>query len=428
MTFEVLQKLATTKDVGTKAVLLVMDGVGDLPHPDYGGKTPLEAAHTPNLDQLAQEGVGGVLDPIAPGITPGSGPGHLGLLGYDPLAYQVGRGVFEALGSGFELTPQDLAIRGNFAAVKKGPSGEWLVTDRRAYRMGDRPDEQCRKLCAQMVDLQLPGVTVFARPVSEHRFLLVLRGAGLSPEIAETDPQALLVPPLPPVALVPTAEKTSALIAQFIDQVQQALDGETVVRPASLGEPDQAERYYPLLRGYGKYPTLTTLPEIYGVRAAAVATYPMYRGVAQVVGMAVFPEDPTGKKGLAAQVETLKECWQDFDFFFFHVKYTDQAGEDGKFEEKKRVIEEVDRIVVPAIRALNPTVIAVTGDHSTPVLLKSHSWHPVPVVLWSLHGGVDSVSAFHERACAGGALGRFRAVELMPQIMANARRVEKFGA
>lgn len=399
----------------TKSVLLVLDGLGDLPHPEHGFRTALEAATRTHLDQLAKEGVCGLLDPVAPGITPGSGPGHFALFGYDPLEVNVGRGVPEALGSGFDLQPSDLAIRGNFCSVFRESE---RIADRRAHRP---TDQQCAHLCVRLQSICLDQATLQVQPVSEHRFLLVLRGQGFSPELTETDPQALNVPIPKARPLLPTAHLTAEVVNAFAQRAYEVLQPEAVIGGNGASYPE--ERYGVLLRGYGKYPSLTTLPEIYGIRCGCVATHPMYKGIALLVGMELLGD----AHQLSEQIAVLEETWDSYDFFFIHVKYTDKAGEDGDFLRKAAVISEVDALL-PRIRALNPDVLVVTGDHSTPALLKAHSWHPVPVVLWSRYGGRDRVEEFTEAACAGGALGRFRGLELMPQIMANAGRLEKFGA
>jgi len=420
LTVETLQSLAKPGEnretrQPTKSVLLVLDGLGDLPHPEYGFRTALEAASRSHLDQLAKEGVCGLLDPVAPGITPGSGPGHFALFGYDPLAVNVGRGVPEALGSGFNLQPSDLAIRGNFCSVFRENE---RIADRRAHRPSD---ERCAHLCGLLQQVSLGQAAVYVQPVSEHRFLLVLRGQGFSPELTETDPQTLHVPIPEARPLRPTARLTAEVVNAFAQRAYEVLQPETVIGGNGAAYPE--ERYGVLLRGYGKYPSLTTLPEIYGIRCGCVATHPMYKGVALLVGMDLLGD----AHQLSEQLAVLEEYWDGYDFFFVHVTYTDKAGEDGDFLRKAAVISEVDALL-PRIRALDPDVLVVTGDHSTPALLKSHSWHPVPVVLWSRHCGRDRVEEFTEAACAGGALGRFRGLELMPQIMANAGRLEKFGA
>ena len=367
------------------------------------GPTALEAARTPNLDALAARGMCGLHVPIGPGITPGSGPAHLALFGYDPVAYQIGRGVLEALGVDFELLPQDLAARGNFCTV----DADGNITDRRAGRI---PTEVGAEACALLHQIELPGVELFVQPVKEYRFLLVLRGEGLVEGLTETDPQQVGVPPLPVEAERPEAEATAALVNRFVGQARQKLAGN---EPANMI----------LLRGFAKRPDWPLFPEVFGLRAGALAVYPMYRGVAKLVGMEGIPTGPE----IPDEFDALAAHWDEYDFFFVHIKKTDSAGEDGNFERKVAIIEEVDAHI-PRLMALHPDVVVVTGDHSTPALLRSHSWHPVPVLLYSPHCRADSVQSFSERACVTGGLGQIPATDLMPLAMANALRLTKFGA
>jgi 2,3-bisphosphoglycerate-independent phosphoglycerate mutase len=392
----------------TKIVFLVMDGVGGLPM-EEGGPTELEAARTPNLDALARRSSCGFTVPISPGITPGSGPGHLGIFGYDPCRFVIGRGVLEALGIDFDLQPQDVAARGNFCSV----DDQGLVTDRRAGRI---PTEKCVELTALLRQkVKLPGVDVFVEPVKEHRFVLVLRGEGLGGELTESDPQQLGVLPLPIEPLPSTSnpeasQRTADLANQFVDQARQALRHE---RPANMV----------LLRGLDKRPEIPTMQEVFGLRAAAIAVYPMYRGLAKLVGMDALPSGTT----LSDEFDTLEKAWPDHDFFYLHYKYTDSRGEDGDFQAKVAVIEEFDRFV-PRALALKPDVLVVTGDHSTPSLLRAHSWHPVPTMIYSRYCRCDDAQHYSERACSRGGLGNIRAVDLMPLALANALRLAKFGA
>jgi 2,3-bisphosphoglycerate-independent phosphoglycerate mutase len=387
----------------TKIVLLVMDGLGGLPLEPVG-KTELETAHTPNLDALAARSALGLADPVAPGITPGSGPGHLGIFGYDPLHYEIGRGVLEALGIDFPLTAKDVAARGNFATV----DAAGLLTDRRAGRIST---ETNRELVQLLRTIKLPGVEIFVETVKEHRFVFVMRGAGLGDALSETDPQKLGVPPLPVKALDTRSRKTAKLVNQFVTQARKLLADK---HPANMI----------LLRGFAKHPAIPSYAEVFGLRAAAIAVYPMYRGLAKLLGMTTLP---VNGETVADEFATLEKHWNDFDFFYLHVKKTDSAGEDGDFARKVQVIEQVDALI-PRLLALNPDVVIVTGDHSTPALLKSHSWHPVPVLLYSKFVRADGIAEFGERACARGSLGRLRAQELMPLALANAQRLTKFGA
>jgi len=387
----------------TKVVLLVMDGLGGLPI-QTGGPTELEAANTPNLDALAALSMCGLHQPVAPGVTPGSGPAHLALFGYDPLTYQVQRGVLEALGVDFPLQRQDVAARGNFCTM----DDEGRLTDRRAGRI---PTEVGAKLCDLLGEIELPGVELFVRPVKDYRFLFVLRGPGLSDAVSETDPQMTGVPALEPQALKPEAAKTAELVQLFLEKAQAVLKDH---HPANAM----------VLRGFAQTPDWPTFTEVYGMRAAAIALYPMYRGVAKLVGMEVL--DVHGD--LEDEFALLEQSWADYDFFFVHIKPTDSSGEDGAFDRKVGIIERVDSLL-PRLLALDPDVVVVTGDHSTPAALKSHSWHPVPAMLYAKTGRRDSVTRFGETACLSGGLGpHLPGCELLPLALAHAQRMKKFGA
>jgi len=389
-------------DNTTKVVLLSLDGLGGLPRPETG-RSELETARLPHLSALATDAACGLIRHVAPGITPGSGPGHLGLFGYDPLAFQVGRGVLEALGIEFDLRTGDLAARGNFCTV----DAAGLITDRRAGRIST---ELSVKLVERLKTIRLPGVEVLVEPVKEHRFVLVLRGVGASGRLSETDPQALGKPPLPVRALEPAAARAAELINAFVDEARRCLA-------------DAAPANMVLLRGFDQLPELPRFPEVYALRAAAIAAYPMYRGLAKLVGMDVLKTGGT----FADELSTLREHWQAYDFFFVHYKDTDKAGEDGDFEAKVQALERFDSFL-PTVRDLGPDVLVVTGDHSTPSVLAAHGWQPVPALVWSRYCGADPVSTFTERACAGGTLGLLPAHHLMPIVMANALRLTKFGA
>ncbi len=387
----------------TKIVLLVMDGLGGLPL-EPGGKTELESARKPNLDALAARSALGLADPVAPGITPGSGPGHLGIFGYDPCQYEIGRGVLEALGIDFDLGPNDLAARGNFCSVDA--SGN--LTDRRAGRIAT---EVNRELVELLRTIKLQGVHVFVETVKEHRFVLVLRGKGLGDALTETDPQKIGVPALPTRALKPNARRSAKLVNQFVQHAARLLADKS---PANMV----------LLRGFAKYPAIPTFENVFGLRAAAIAAYPMYRGLAKLLGMKTLPVEG---ESIADEFTALEKHWNDFDFFYLHIKKTDSAGEDGDFARKTQVIEAVDA-QIPRLMALQPDVVIIGGDHSTPALLKSHSWHPVPVMLYSKFVRADGIAEYGERACARGSLGRLPAKALMPLALANAQRLTKFGA
>ncbi|HMH49382.1 MAG TPA: 2,3-bisphosphoglycerate-independent phosphoglycerate mutase [Candidatus Acidoferrum sp.] len=386
----------------TKIVLLSLDGLGGLPHPDTG-KSEMETARLPHLDALATRAACGLIRHVAPGITPGSGPGHLGLFGYDPLFYQVGRGVLEALGIEFDLRAGDVAARGNFCTV----DDRGLITDRRAGRIST---DLCVRLTDRLREISVPGVQMFVEPVKDYRFVLALRGNNLSGRLSETDPQALGKPPLPVRALESEARPAADAVNAFVSQARRILADE---RPANMV----------LLRGFDQLPELPRFPEVFRLRAAAVAAYPMYRGLARVVGMETLK---TGA-GFADEVVTLRQHWDSYDFFFLHYKDTDKAGEDGDFAAKVDALERLDAFI-PEILALGPDVMIVTGDHASPSILAAHGWQPVPVLIAGRYSGADPVTSFSERACAAGTLGIIPAQHLMPLVLANALRLTKFGA
>lgn len=399
--FDLIKELHT--EATSKIVLLVLDGLGGLPMtPD--GRTELESAFKPNLDALAARSTLGLTDPVGLGVTPGSGPGHLALFGYNPFKHVIGRGTLEALGIDFPLEKNDLAARGNFCSVDANGN----LTDRRAGRI---PTSECARLCGMLRQIALPGVQVFVEPVQDYRFVLVLRGPGLHAEISETDPQRLGVAPLAAEPLSPEAASSSALIDSFVSQARQILADQ---RPANMV----------LLRGFAQHPRIPPFGEVYGLKPAAVAVYPMYRGLARLVGMELLT--PSGKAP-SDEFATLAAHWHEHDFFYVHVKGTDSAGEDGDFARKVSVIEEVDR-ALPALLALDPDVLMVGADHSTPALLKAHSWHPVPFLLNAKTCRPEGVAGFGERACARGGFGRFPADQVMMAAMAHAGRFTKYGA
>lgn len=385
-----------------RIILLVIDGLGGLPNPQTG-KTELEIANTPNLDQLATKGVCGLIDPVSPGITPGSAPGHLALFGYDPVSFSIGRGALEATGIDFDLEPEDVAARGNFCTVDE----RGMVTDRRAGRIST---EKCTELCQLLDGRVIEKVKIFVCPVREHRFIVVFRGEGLTSDISDSDPQQIGVAPKVITALSPKAGRMAGVASQFMAQARTTLAGH---HPANMV----------LLRGFSKRPCFPTMGEVYKLKPAVIASYPMYRGLARLVGMEVLE---TGT-GIEDEFTTLKQNYDGYDFFFLHIKGTDSAGEDGDFDRKVRIIEEIDN-ALSTLTSMEPDVIVVTGDHSTPALLKGHSWHPVPILLYSKWCRPDRINEFSESACVLGGLGRFPATQIMPLAMANALKLTKFGA
>jgi 2,3-bisphosphoglycerate-independent phosphoglycerate mutase len=386
----------------TKIVLVVADGLGGLPV-EQGGKTELETARTPNLDTCVREGVCGLSTPVLPGITPGSGPGHLGLFGYDPLEHQIGRGILESLGINFQVGPRDVAARGNFCTV----DAKGLISDRRAGRPST---ERCVAMCGKLQTIKVPGIEMFVEPVREHRFVVVFRGDELGDHVNDTDPQQVGHAPLHAVGEDAASQNTARAVNQFIAEAARVLKDDSPTNMITL-------------RGLARYPNIATLEDVYGLKAACVAVYPMYKGLARLVGMDVLDAGAT----IREQVETMKKAWDKYDFFFLHYKYTDSTGEDGNFDGKVEMIEKLD-VEIANIRKLNPDVLIVTGDHSTPSKVKSHSWHPVPVMLLARTCRPDSVSEFGESYCLRGGLGQFEAKHLMTLAMAHAGRLGKFGA
>ncbi len=400
ISLEQLQQISLPSE--SKIVMLVIDGLGGLADPKTG-KTELETAATPNLSCLAKNGICGLSIPVSPGITPGSGAGHLSLFGYDPLKFDIGRGVLEALGVDFELTEHDVAARGNFCTV----DDRGAITDRRAGRIDTK---KCTELCQILGRIKLEDAECFVWPVREHRFLFVLRGSGLSEKIGDTDPQKISLAPIKSVAREKSAAKTAAAVNKFVDQAAKLLANH---HPANMI----------LLRGFSQKPDIPSMNVVYKLNPAAIAVYPMYRGLARLVGMKIHKVDG----GINEELAVLREHYSEHDFFFIHVKKPDSAGEDGDFLRKVQALEEIDS-ALPQLLNLKPDVIIVAGDHSTPALLKGHSWHPVPFSLYSQWCRPDTVEQFSEAACAAGGLGTFPAINIMPLAMANALKLTKYGA
>ena len=396
---EVLRDCYTSSP--TKIVLLVVDGLGGLAHPETG-LSELETAHLPNLDAMAQESACGLTTPVLPGVAPGSGPGHLALFGYDPLKHLIGRGALEALGIEVDLQPGDVAARGNFCTV----DGDGLLVDRRAGRI---PTELSAPICQRLDQIELDGIQVDVFPVQDYRFVLRLRGQGLSEAVTETDPQINGASALPVWPLNPAAQKTAELVNNFVGQASHL-----------LSEEDRANML--LLRGFAQLPNLPAMGEVYRLNPAAIAAYPMYRGLATVAGMRVIRTGHT----FADEVETLRENFGSHDFFFIHYKPADAAGEDGDFDAKVKRLEELDPFI-PAIRELEPDVLVVAGDHATPAITAGHSWHPVPFMLHSRLTKGEGVSAFNERTCRQGSIGRIPATNAMLLAMSHAGKMTKFG-
>lgn len=397
-----------TLKTNAKLVLLVLDGLGDLATREQGNATPLETASTPNLDALAKDSAVGRMIPVAPGITPGSGPGHLGLFGYDPLEFQVGRGVIEALGLGLELRAGDVAARANFCTL----DGKGIVTDRRAGRIDT---SVCEELCALLSDRvkKIGDIQVIIKPGKGHRFVVLFRGKGLEGPLTDADPhrEGLAVPKVQPLnPKSAKAKKAAKLVADFY---KAALPVVSKKKPANGF----------LLRGIAHQPHIPTFQDRYGLRPACIAVYPMYKGLAQLVGMTKLE----GSQTISEQFQRYLAEYDNYDYFFIHFKYTDMYGEDGNFDAKRKAIEEVDA-ALPILLRKKPDVLAITGDHSTPCLIKGHSWHPQPVLLHSACSGSDKLDRFTETDANKGSLGVFDAKYLIRLMQANAKMFDKFGA
>ncbi|WP_424951291.1 2,3-bisphosphoglycerate-independent phosphoglycerate mutase [Deinococcus sp.] len=400
---------ALAKKTDSKILMVVLDGIGGLPL-ELGGETELATAKTPNLDALAKQAQLGQVELVGAGITPGSGPGHLSLFGYDPLRFVVGRGALSAVGIGVKLGFGDVAVRGNFATL----NAERMIDDRRAGRPSDEKNvEIVDKLRAAIPELN--GVKVEIYTESEHRFVVVFRNPGtpLGANLSDVDPQATGVPPLIAEAHDEASQKTAELVNAFVVQAEAALKSETQVNGV-------------LFRGYSDVPHFPSMGDVYGLRAACIASYPMYKGLASLVGMDVL-EVEGHEDALEGKVAALQDSWDSYDFFYFHVKKTDSTGEDGDFHAKVHKIEAFDELL-PQLLALGPDVIAIVGDHSTPSKLMSHSWHPVPLLIHSQYARKDAAQRYTEEEAQKGTLGLRRGTDVMPLLMANALKLQKYGA
>ena len=393
------------KKTDSKILLVVMDGVGGLPHPETG-KTELETAKTPFLDELASKSSCGLTIPVLNGITPGSGPGHIALFGYDPIDTQIGRGVLECLGIGAPVEKDDVAIRGNFATINP----ERIVTDRRAGRIATEENKKIVSIISEKIK-EIKGVKVSIYTVKEHRCAIVLKGSGLVPSVSENDPQKEGQPLKPIKALDRASEKTAEVLREFEEKVIEILSG--IATPAKAL----------LFRGISKLPDIKGFADKYKLNAVCIATYPMYKGVSKVVGMDVID----GLETIESEINALQEIYNQYDFFFIHIKKTDSYGEDGNFDAKVKIIEEADRYL-SSIKNIKFGAIAITGDHSTPALLKSHSWHTLPILINSPYAIPDDAKRLTERECAKGILGRIYSKEIMYLLLAHSLKLDKFGA
>ena len=393
------------KKNNSKIVFLVADGLGGIPHPDFGYKTELEYASTPNLDDLAGKSILGLTIPVDHGITPGSGPAHLSLFGYNPMEYEIGRGALEAYGVGFIMTEKDIAARANFGTSDR----DGVLTDRRAGRI---PTEESRKIVERIGEKvkKIEDVEIILKPGKEHRFVLILRGEGLSDKLTDTDPQKDGLKPLELQPLSPEAEKTVRVVKEFLKRAQEVIK-------------DEPKANTILLRGFSRKPEIEPFEEKFGLKPLALANYPMYKGLTRILGM----DTPDLGDNFEDLIKYYKEYFAEYDYFYIHYKYTDKAGEDGDFLKKVRYIEELDSLI-PEILSTNPDVFVVTADHSTPSYWKQHSWHPNPTLVYSKYAGADDRNKFTEKECKYGYLGLIYAYHLMPVVLANAGRLKKYGA
>ncbi len=397
-----------TVKTNAKLVLLVLDGLGDIATKERDYLTPLEAASTPNLDAITQDAAQGRMTPVAPGVTPGSGPGHLALFGYDPLEYEVGRGVIEALGLGLHLKGGDVAARANFCTL----DAAGIVTDRRAGRIETPVCEELCDLLSKKIK-KIDDAEVIIKAGKGHRFVVIFRGKGLEGPLTDADPnrEGHAIPTAEPVnAKSAKQKKTAKLVAAFYEQALPLLAKK---KPANGF----------LMRGIAHQPEIPTFQDRYQLRPACLAVYPMYKGLAQLVGMHLLE----GPQTIAEQFQRYTAEYDDYDYFFIHYKYTDMFGEDGNFEAKKKAIEDLDA-ALPILLGKKPDVLAITGDHSTPCALKGHSWHPQPLLLTSACSGSDKLDRFTETGANLGSLGLFDAKYLIRLMQANARMFDKFGA
>ncbi|HYE09232.1 MAG TPA: 2,3-bisphosphoglycerate-independent phosphoglycerate mutase [Patescibacteria group bacterium] len=389
-----------------KILLLVLDGIGDIPHRDYGKRTPLEYAITPNLDKLAKDSVMGRMIPVLPGVTPGSGPGHLGLFGYDPLQYQMGRGILEAAGLNMDIKDGDIAVRCNFASADENG----VITDRRAGRIST---EKCEELCSLISEniKEIDGVQIILRPSMQHRFVVVFRGQNLCDRLTDSDPLAEGKQPIEIKALDEKAAFTAQVANKFYQEVRKVIKD---LKPANSL----------LMRGFSVRPRIPTMMDRFKLNSVCLASYPMYKGLSKLVGMTVIDE---AGKNIEELFQKYCELHNKYDFFFIHVKYTDSNGEDGNFVQKAKIIEEVDK-ALPILLEKKPNVLCITGDHSTPAAMKAHSWHHVPVMINSSYCGADGAMRFTENECNNGGMGNMESKYLINYLLANAMKLNKYGA
>ncbi len=405
---DILKELVEEND--SKILLVVLDGLGDIP--SFDGKTPLEAAKTPNLDKLSKESALGMHIPVLPGITPGSGPGHLALFGYDPIKYEIGRGILEALGVGLEVTENDICIRANYAKVEE-KDGKLIVLDRRAGRLSTEENKKLTEKISNEIK-EINGVKIFIKSGIEYRLAILLRFDEKVNDdmcdIIETDPQNEGKEVISPEPLSEKAKIVSEVLKEFLSRVREIIKNE--------------KGNYLLLRGYSTPPVIPNFSEIYKLKSLSITTYPMYKGLTKLIGIETTEVDGFSIKD---EIDVLKENYKNFDFIYLHIKKTDSYGEDGDFMNKLKVIEEFDSYLLE-ILSLNFDVLCITGDHSTPVIMKSHSFHPVPLLIHSPFVLKGLSERFIEKECLRGELGVIKGEDIMSLLLAHSRKLKKFGA
>ncbi len=403
-----------------KILLLIADGLGDRPVKELGGKTPLEAAEKPNINRLAEEGMVGLIDPIKPGIIPGSDTSHLNYLGYDPYKYYTGRGPFEAMGTGLVLKGGDIAFRANFATVDE--SG--IVLDRRAGRIREGTSDLAKSL-----NMKIEDVEILFKEGTEHRGALVLRGNGISTEVSDNDPHSDNLEPKKIVATSEKGEKTARILNEFYRRSLVILKDHEINKERRRKGLMEANAI--LYRGGGQVPILPSFKERHSLTGGFVAAVALVSGICKLVGLKDYtPAGVTGstdtniKKKFSAAVEGLREV----DFMLVNVKGTDIAGHDGKGVAKKEFIERIDSAMTDTIMKIKDDIlICFTGDHSTPASVREHTSDPVPILLRYPGCRRDGVGKFDEISSKDGYL-RLRGNDLIDVLLSSANKSDKYGA
>ncbi len=398
-----------------KIVFIVFDGLADRPIKELGNKTPLEVANKPNLDELAKRGVNGLLDIISPGKRIGSDVAHLSILGYDPYKYYTGRGPLEASGIGLELDSNDVAFRANFATV----SEDFTVIDRRAGRIKEGTKELEKAI--NEIDI---GVDFIFKASVAHRGALVLKGKGLSDKVSDTDPHEVGVKVMEakPLENTKEAKRTAEIINEFTKKVHEVLNNHRVnVERAKRGLP---KANIVLLRGAGRTPKLEPFEKRYGIKGACIAKTAIIKGIARLLGMEVIDS----KEDFLERGKQIFEALNRNDFVLLNIKEPDEAGHDGNYEKKIKIIEEADKMIGMFLDYVEENYLVVLSDHTTPVSFRDHTGDEVPVLIAGPEVRSDDVTTFSERSVYKGYLNRIRALDLMTYMLNLTNRLEKYGA